>query len=82
MGGGGAGRTDAERLEQTRELYHQEWLRADHLEQEVEKLRKKKEPGRDPIRCTGPRTDRFSLPRPNNYKGPPELGPSGTYPIE
>ncbi len=24
--------------------------------------------------------DRFSLPRPDNYQGPPERGPSGTYP--
>ncbi len=60
-GGGGSGptdnRTDAERLEQARALYHNEHLRADRLEQEVEKLRKKKEPGRDLIRCTGPCTD-------------------------
>ncbi len=37
-------RTDAERLEQARELYHQEHLRADHLEQEVKKLRGEKKP--------------------------------------
>ncbi len=88
MGAGGSGAppepTDAERLEQARELYHQEHLRADHLEQEVEKLRKGKgkEPGRDPLRCTGPRTDRFSILRPDNYKGPPDAGPTGIYSIE
>ncbi len=53
MGAGGSGPpanpTDTERLEQARELYHQEHLRADHLEQEVEKLKKQKEPGRDPL---------------------------------
>ncbi len=26
--------------------------------------------------------DRFSLPRPENYKGPPTSGPTGTYAIE
>ncbi len=88
MGAGGSGAppepTDAERLEQARELYHQERLRADHLEQEVEKLRKGKgkEPGRDPLRCTGPRMDRFSILRPDNYKGPPDAGPTGIYSIE
>ncbi len=87
MRGGGEGsnrpidkRTDAERIQQARNLYHQERLRADRLEQEIEALRKEKKPGRDPLRCVGPRTDRFSLPRPDNYQGPPEKGPSGTYP--
>ncbi len=86
MGAGGSGvppePTDTERLEQAHELYHQEHLKADHLEQEVEKLRKRKEPGRDPLRRTGPRTDQFSLPRPENYQGPPDAGPMGTYPID
>ncbi len=88
MGEGGSGAppepTDAERLEQARELYHQERMRADHLEQEVEKLWKGKgrEPGRDPLHRPGPRTDRFSLPRPENYKGPPDAGPTGVYSIE
>ncbi len=68
MGEGGSGvppkPTEAERLEQACELYHQERLRADHLEQEVERLRKGKgkEPGRDPLRHTGLHMDRFSLP--------------------
>ncbi len=86
MGAGSSGQppepTDAERLAQAHELYHQERLRADHLEQEVEKLRKGKQPGRDPLRHTGLRTDRFSLPRPENYKGPPDTGPTGVYPID
>ncbi len=73
-------RTDAERIQQARDLYHQECLRADRLEQEIERLKKKGGPGHDPLRRVGPRTDRFSLPRPNNYRGPPEKGPSGTYP--
>ncbi len=46
MGAGGSGAppepTDADRLEQAHELYHQERLRADHLEQEVEKMKKRK----------------------------------------
>lgn len=55
-GGGGEGsnrpldeRTDAERIEQAHALYNQECQRADHLEQEVEALRKGKGPGRDPL---------------------------------
>ncbi len=84
MGAGGSGPpadpTDAERLEQACILYNQERQRADHLEQEIEKLKKGKDkPGRDPLRHIGPRTDRFSLPQPNNYKGPPLRGPLGTY---
>ncbi len=86
MGEGGSGQppkpTNTERLAQARELYHQERLRADHLEQEVKKLRKGKELGRDPLCRTSPRTDRFFLPRPENYQGPPDAGPTGTYPVE
>ncbi len=73
-------RTDKEKIEQARDLYTRERMRADHLEQEIEALRKGKKPRRDPLRRPGPCTDRFSLPRPDNYQGPPERGPSGTYP--
>ncbi len=56
-------RTDAERIQQVCDLYHQEQLWADHLEQEVENLKKeKKKPGRDLLQRTGLRTDWFSLP--------------------
>ncbi len=71
--------TDAEKLEQARNLYHQEHLRADHLEQEIEKYRKAKGPGRDPLRHRGPPIDRFSILQPDNYEGPPTSGPSRTY---
>ncbi len=61
MGAGGLGPppdpTDEERLEQARDLYHQERLRADHLEQEVERLKKGKGPGRDPLRRRSPPMD-------------------------
>ncbi len=53
MGAGGSGPppdpTEAERLEQACALYHNECLRADRLEQEVEKLTKGKGLGRDPL---------------------------------
>ncbi len=73
-------RTDTEKIQQVHDLYTQERMWADHLEQETEALKKGKRPGHDPLRCLGPRTDRFSLPCPDNYRGPPEQGPSGTYP--
>ncbi len=74
--------TDAKRLDQACVLYDKECQRADRLEREIEELRKGKKPGRDPLHRTGLWTDRFSLPRPDNYKGPPESGPTGTYTIE
>ncbi len=74
--------TDAERLTQARVLYDHERRRADHLEQVIKEMKKGKKPGHDPLRCTGPQTDRFSLPQPTNYEGPPTSGPSGTYTID
>ncbi len=71
--------TNAKRLQQVRILYDQMRQKADCLEQEVKNLKKGKQPGRDPLRCTGPRTDCYSLPRPDNYEGPPLSGPSGMY---
>ncbi len=71
--------TDEERLEQPRALYEHERQRADHLEQEIEALRLGQRPGRDPLRRRGPPTHRFSIPRPDDYEGPPTQGPSGTY---
>ncbi len=71
--------TDEERLEQARDLYEQEQRRADRLEQELEALRLGQQPGRDPLRRRGPPTNRFSIPRPDDYEGPPTTGPSGTY---
>ncbi len=54
MGAGGSGipkePSNAERLEQVWTLYDHKQQRADRLEQEVEKLRKGKGPGRDPLR--------------------------------
>ncbi len=72
--------TDAEKIQQARDLYTQECMWADCLEQEIEALKKGKRLGRDPLRRPGLWMDRFSLPRPDNYRGPPERGPSGTYP--
>ncbi len=61
MGAGGSGQLsepmDAERLEQACILYEQMRQKADRLEQEVEKLKKEKQPGHDPLRCVGPQTD-------------------------
>ncbi len=58
MGAGGSGQpadpTDAKGLEQVRILYDQMHQKADHLEQEVENLKKGKKPGRDPLRRPGP----------------------------
>lgn len=85
MGGGSEGShepTDAERLEQARILYEQMWQRAEALEQKMEQLEKGNQPGRDPLRHVGPQTDRFSLPCPDNYGGPPSQGPMGTYPVD
>ncbi len=82
-GGGQAGPsnpTDAERLQQARELYEQMREKADRLEQEVQNLKKKENPGRDPLRRHGLRTDRSLLPQPDDYEGLPSHGPSGTYP--
>ncbi len=41
--------TDAERIQQAHDLYHQERLRADQLEEEIQALRKGKKLGRDPL---------------------------------
>ncbi len=71
--------TNEERLDQARGLYEQERRRAEHLEQELLTLRQGQRPGRDPLRRRGPPTHRFSIPRPDDYQGPPETGPSGTY---
>ncbi len=90
MGGGGAGAqpgglsgpadpTDEERLEQAHALYDHERQRADHLEQEIEALRLGQRLGRDPLRRRGPPTHWFSIPQPDDYEGPPPVGPSGTY---
>ncbi len=76
---GRTGPTDDERIEQARDLYERERQRADRLEQEIQALRTGQRPGRDPLRRRGPPTHRFSIPRPDNYKGPPASGPSGTY---
>ncbi len=46
--------TDAKRLEQARALYDKERKRNDRLEQEIESLRKGKQPGCNPLRHTGP----------------------------
>ncbi len=75
----GPGPTNEERIEQARALYKQEQRRADRLEQEIEALRLGQRPGRDPLRRRGPPTNRFSIPRPDNYEGPLTMGPSGTY---
>ncbi len=76
------GPTDEERLDQARGLYEQERRRAEHLEQELQALRQGQRPGRDPLRRRGPPTHRFSIPRPDDYQGPPETGPSGTYHVD
>lgn len=79
-GGSGAPHepSDAERLQWANELYDQMRQKADRLEDELAKI-KGKGLGRDPLRRTSPQTDQFSLPRPDNYQGPPDKGPSGTY---
>lgn len=76
--------TDAERLAQACTLYDQMRQKAEALEVKVEQLEKGKGkgPGRDLLRRPGPRMDWFSLPRPNNYDGPPDNGPSGMYAID
>ncbi len=73
------GPTDEERIEQACHLYEHEQQRADRLEQEIEALRLGQRPGRDPLRRRGPPTHQFSIPRPDNYEGPPATGPLGTY---
>ncbi len=47
-------RTDAEKIQQVRDLYTQEHMRADRLEQEIEALKKGKRLGHDPLRRLGP----------------------------
>lgn len=74
--------TDTERLEQACILYEQMRQKAEALEAKIEQLEKGKGPGWDPLRWLGPHTDRFSIPCPDNFRGPPNLGPSGTYPID
>ncbi len=71
--------TDEERIRQARDLYEHERQRAERLEQELDALRQGQRPGHDPLRRRGPPTHRFSIPRPDDYQGPPETGPSGTY---
>ncbi len=86
MGAGGLREAPAptieQRLQQSQDQVTQMHAQCLWLQQELEDLKKGKETERGHRRPPGPPNNKFSVPRPTGYKGPPPQGPSGNWGID